>query len=174
MTAVRDLPTPALRWVGAAGRIALRNFDFASDNAAISEFQRETYSSNFPDFRWNDSFANAFRHDLRRASLDAHHGIFVLDAGKTQTPRIIGFLWIVICENSWTRERFGYINNISVLGANRGQGLGRALMTHSDDWLQSKGIRRSRLTVTATNEAARHLYEECGFRVTRLEMDKDL
>ena len=171
--AMRGLPTPAVRWVGAAGRIALRPFDFAFDGAAVAEFQRETYQLNFPDFNFNDSFTAAFRHDLRRAALDGHHGIFVLDSGAAAN-RIAGFLWLVVCENSWTRERYGYINNIYVAPSQRGEGLGRALLAQSDDWFRAKGIRRVRLTVTATNEAARHLYEESGFRLTRIEMDKDL
>jgi ribosomal protein S18 acetylase RimI-like enzyme len=179
MSSVSDLPTPALRWVGSAGRIALRAFDFASDSQAVCSFQRETYGQNFPDFRWSESFAAAFRHDLRRAALDGHHGLFVLDsgrqAGEAHLPqRIGGFLWLVVCQNSWTRDRYGYINNIYIAPALRKQGLARALMQQGDIWFRAKGVRRVRLTVTASNDAARHLYEECGFVLTRYEMDKEI
>ncbi|HEX8833367.1 MAG TPA: hypothetical protein VF719_04165, partial [Abditibacteriaceae bacterium] len=87
---VRSLPRPALRWVGPAGRIALREFDFAADADIVCGFQNDTYSRNFPDFHYTESFAAAFRHDLRRAALDAHHALFVLDEGT-----VIGFLWLV-------------------------------------------------------------------------------
>jgi ribosomal protein S18 acetylase RimI-like enzyme len=169
MAAVRNLPRPALRWVGPAGRIALREFDFQSDAEAVCSFQSDTYSLNFADFRYTGSFAAAFRHDLRRASLDPHHGIFVLDAGS-----ILGFLWLVICENSWTRERYGYVNNLYLTEAFRGQGLASELMVQSDSWFRSHGIRRVRLTVTAANEAACRLYERNGYQTTRHEMEKDL
>jgi hypothetical protein len=66
---------------GSGGRIALRPFDFGADADAVCSWQKETYSLNFPDFRFTDSFAAAFRHDLRRGALDPHHGIFVLDEG---------------------------------------------------------------------------------------------
>lgn len=174
MKSVGDLPSPALRWVGAAGRIALRAFDFAADADAIGAFQRETYGLNFPDFKWSESFASAFRHDLRRASLDGHHGLFVLDSGTGANERITGFLWVVICQNSWTRDRYGYVNNIYISPSCRNQGLGKALLSQGDNWFRAKGVHRIRLTVTATNEAARHLYEESGFKLTRYEMDKEL
>ncbi|HVF10407.1 MAG TPA: GNAT family N-acetyltransferase [Abditibacteriaceae bacterium] len=166
---VRPLARPAIRWVGTAGRIALRPFDFAADADAVCAFQEETYTLNFPDFHYNDSFATAFRHDLRRASLDPQHGLFVLDEG-----RIIGFLWLVICENTWTRERYGYINNVYLAPARRGLGLGREFMQQADAFFRSRRIKRVRLTVTAANAAASQLYASSGYTVTRWEMEKEL
>ncbi|MDF2439245.1 MAG: hypothetical protein JWN98_229 [Abditibacteriota bacterium] len=169
MAGGRRLPTTAFRWVGPAGRIALRSFDFVADADAVCAFQEETYSINFPEFRYTDSFAQAFRHDLRRASLDANHAAFVLDDGA-----VCGFLWLVICENNWTRERYGYVNNLYLAPSRRGQGLARELMTQSDSWFRSRRIHRVRLTVTTSNEEALHLYENCGYRVTRWEMEKEV
>ena len=166
---VRPLPRPAIRWVGTAGRIALRPFDFAADADAACAFQEETYTFNFPDFHYNDSFAAAFRRDLRRASLDPQHGLFVLDEGQ-----IVGFLWLVICENTWTRERYGYINNVYLAPARRGMGLGREFMQHADAFFRSRRIKRVRLTVTAANAAASRLYQNSGYAVTRWEMEKEL
>jgi ribosomal protein S18 acetylase RimI-like enzyme len=166
---VRGLPRPALRWVGAAGRIALREFDFVADGDAVCSFQKETYSINFPDFRYTDSFANAFRHDLRRAALDPHHGLFVLDDGQ-----IVGFLWLVICENTWTGERYGYVNNLYIAPSSRAGGLAGELMKQADTWFKSRRINRVRLTVTVSNIAACKLYERCGYGITRWEMEKTL
>jgi len=166
---VRALPKPAMRWVGAAGRIALREFDFQSDSEAVGKFQAETYGLNFPEFRFTAGFAAAFRHDLRRAALDPNHALFVLDSGH-----VAGFLWLVICENSWTNERYGYVNNLYVEESQRGQGLARELMNAGDEWFRRRGIRRVKLTVTADNAAACKLYENCGYQTTRLEMDKEL
>jgi ribosomal protein S18 acetylase RimI-like enzyme len=158
-----------LRWVGPAGRIALREFDYASDVDAVCGFQKETYTLNFPNFQYTPNFAAAFRHDLRRASLDGNHALFVLDAS-----RVVGFIWLVICENSWTNERYGYVNNVFVESSQRGGGLGRELMSGGEEWFRQRGIKRARLTVTANNEAACRLYENCGYGVARLELDKDL
>ena len=169
MPAVRKLPRPALRWVGNGHRTALREFDFAADSNAVCAWQQETYSLNFPDFRFTDSFAAAFRHDLRRAALDPHHGIFVLDEGE-----LSGFLWLVICENTWTGERYGYVNNLYLTPQRRGAGLARELMQQAEKWFRERGIKRARLTVTTSNESACHLYENCGYGTTRWEMEKEL
>lgn len=166
---LRPMPTGALKWVGAGGRIALRAFHFASDADAVCSFQQETYTLNFPDFRYTEAFEAAFRHDLRRATLDPHHALFVLDDGE-----IVGFLWLVVCQNTWTNERYGYINNLYLSPQRRGQNLGRELMEQSDAFFRSRHIQRARLTVTASNLPAVHLYEGCGFEVTRWEMEKRL
>jgi hypothetical protein len=47
----------------------------------------ETYSTNFADFQLYDSLPLLFATDLRRAALDPHHGLFVLDEGE-----LVGFL----------------------------------------------------------------------------------
>ncbi len=166
---VRKLPRPALRWVGSGGRTALREFDFAADADEVCAWQKETYTLNFPDFRYTDSFASAFRHDLRRAALDPHHGIFVLDEGE-----LVGFLWLVICENTWTGERYGYVNNLYLAPQRRGHGLSRELMLHAEKWFREGRIKRARLTVTTSNAAACKLYENCGYETTRWEMEKEL
>ena len=166
---VRKLPRPALRWVGNGGRIALREFDFVSDADAVCAWQKETYTLNFPDFRYTDGFASAFRHDLRRAALDPHHALYVLDEGE-----LIGFLWLVICENTWTGERYGYVNNLYLTAARRGLGLSRELMSQAEKWFREQRVGRARLTVTTSNAAACKLYESCGYSTTRWEMEKEL
>ncbi len=163
------LPRPAIKWLGTGARIALRSFDFAHDADAICAFQQETYRVNFPDFDFTPEFDQAFRHDLRRASLDTAHEMFVLDNGAP-----VGFLWLVVCENTWTSERYGYINNIFVSPHLRGQGLACELMLQADAFFRNRRIRRVRLTVTSSNQDAVRLYERSGYEVTRWEMEKDL
>jgi ribosomal protein S18 acetylase RimI-like enzyme len=169
MAAPRVMPKPALRWVGSAGRIALRTFDFLADSNVIASWQSDTYSLNFPGFRYTENFDSAFRHDLRRASLDPNHGLFVLDGGA-----LCGFLWLVVCENSWTGERYGYVNNIYVEPSQRGAGLGKALMEQAETWFLSRRVKNVRLTVTASNEAACRLYQSCGYNISRHEMEKEI
>lgn len=166
------MPRPVMRWVG-EGRIALRTFDFEADVEAIISFQPETYSLNFPDFEYSNQFAAAFRHDLRRAALDPNNGLFVLDDGRDKN-NLIGFLWVVVCQNNWTGERYGYVNNLYVAPIRRGAGLGQELMRQSDEWFRSRGVKRVRLTVTSSNEAAAALYQRSGYRVQRFEMEKEL
>jgi ribosomal protein S18 acetylase RimI-like enzyme len=136
----------------------------------VGEFQAETYEFNFPGFRYSPEFGHAFRTDLKRASLDPQHGLFVLDEGG----KVCGFLWLVVCQNTWTGERYGYINNIYIAPRRRGQKLGRELLHQADNFFRSRGVKRVRLTVTASNLAAVHLYEGCGFKTSRWEMEKEL
>jgi ribosomal protein S18 acetylase RimI-like enzyme len=83
-------------------------------------------------------------------------------------------LWLVICENTWTGERYGYINNLYLVPARRGQGLAQEFMTQAETWFRQNRIKRARLTVTTSNEAASVLYERCGYQTTPLEMEKEL
>ena len=173
MPALRALPRPALRWVGTGGKIALRPFDWNSDADAICQWQTETYALNFPNFHFTEAFSSAFRHDLRRAILDDQHGIFVLDEGPSG-GKSCGFIWLVVCQNSWTNERYGYINNLYVSPEKRGQDLASTLLDFSNDWFKTRRISKLRLTVTASNAAACRLYEKNGYGVTRLEMERDI
>jgi ribosomal protein S18 acetylase RimI-like enzyme len=168
----KAMPRPALRWI-AEGRIALRAFDFDADADLVCAFQPETYGLNFPDFQYSPSFAGAFRHDLRRAALDPHHALFVLDDAR-ESSALAGFLWVVVCQNNWTGERYGYINNLFVAPHRRTQGLGGELMRQADEFFRTRGIKRVRLTVTSSNAAAVALYQRCGYHVQRWEMEKEL
>ena len=166
---VRQLPRPALKWVGEAGRVALRIIDWQTDADFICAWQRETYALNFEGFRITDAFESAFRHDLRRATIDTNHGLFVLDDGAP-----CGFVWAVVCQNSWTSERYGYLNNLYVVKERRSQGLAEDLLRYSDEWFKRRRVHRVRLTVTQSNEAACKLYAKSGFTATRLEMEKEI
>ncbi len=171
--APRALPRPALRWVGPLGKIALRPFNWDYDADIVCRWQSETYALNFAAFHFNDTFASAFRHDLRRAMLDEAHGLFVLDEGPSGGESC-GFIWLVVCQNTWTSERYGYINNLYIVPEKRGQKLGESLLGFSDEWFKSRRVSKLRLTVTASNQAACRLYEKGGYEVTRWEMEKEI
>jgi ribosomal protein S18 acetylase RimI-like enzyme len=169
----RPLPRSAIRWLGPQGKIALRPFEWQTDADQICQWQLETYSINFPSFRFTPEFANAFRHDLRRATLDGQHGLFVLDDGPSGGDTC-GFLWLVLCVNSWTGERYGYVNNIYVMPDKRGLHLAEELLKHGETWFRSRRVNRMRLTVTASNASALHLYERTGYKTERFEMEKEI
>ncbi len=170
------MPRPALRWLGPRADMALRSFDFAADIDAVAAFQRDNYELNFPEFSYSRDFETAFRQDVRRAALDPNHAIYVLDevGAPIRGRHIVGFVWLVVCENGWTNERYGYINNLYLVPEKRGQGLAGELMAQSDAFFRTRRIRRVRLTVTASNARAAALYERSGFSTTRWEMEKDI
>jgi ribosomal protein S18 acetylase RimI-like enzyme len=62
------------------------------------------------------------------------------------------------------RGPIGAIQNLGVVPAYRGLGLGRALVRRALDGFRRNGLRRAYLEVTAENSAAVRLYREIGFR----------
>lgn len=164
----------AWRWIDENTQIALRTFDFNRDADAVCAFQHETYALNFSDFHYTDHFARAFRHDLRRAALQENNGLFVLEDRSTAPHRVVGFLWMIVYRNQWTGDEYGYVNNVSVDSAFRGRGLGRKLMREVDHFFRNRGVDTVRLSVTATNQAATHLYLSSGYQTKRWEMEKNL
>jgi RimJ/RimL family protein N-acetyltransferase len=64
----------------------------------------------------------------------------------------------------------GWIWGMFVDRAHRGKGIGRALLTAAVDRAKVLSeLTQIRLTVSVTQDAARHLYESCGFRVFGVE-----
>jgi len=103
--------------------------------------------------------------------------------GCRETIRIIrhqtGFIpqatWLVVgpdgvvgtVQGISTGGRFGAIQNIGVLPAYRGQGLGEALLLKALLGFQAVGLKRVYLEVTALNDPAVRLYRKHGFRNSR-------
>ena len=167
---------PFLRRINTNPRVGLRVFDWNADAQTVGEWQRETYALNFPDFGYTPEFAAAFRHDLRRAALDENNGLFVLSelSSENYAGNLCGFVWVVLCHNNWTSERYGYINNLYIVPSRRGHGLSDELMSYAESWFRERGVSKLRLTVTSTNENACRLYERLGYQTQRFEMEKDI
>jgi ribosomal protein S18 acetylase RimI-like enzyme len=80
--------------------------------------------------------------------------------------------WLVACSAGYCgtvqgvrdRSGLGAIQNLGVLPAYRGHGLGRALLLKALDGFRRAGLGRAFLEVTARNEAAVRLYRRLGFR----------
>jgi hypothetical protein len=79
-------------------------------------------------------------------------------AGPTPCATIQG-----LRQSQWV----GCIQNVGVVPAHRGFGLGRALVLKSLAGYQGLGYRKVRLEVTAANRPAVQLYESLGFRLQR-------
>ena len=65
-------------------------------------------------------------------------------------------------------SRVGVIQNLGVVPAHRGRGLGRALLIKALLGFYQHGAKRAKLEVTADNEPAVKLYEAVGFRKARV------
>lgn len=87
-----------------------------------------------------------------------------------------GFLpaatWLIECEEGYVatvqgimdRSQMGAIQNLGVVPAYRGLGLGKALVRQALSGFRSVGLSRVFLEVTAENSSAVKLYRDAGFR----------
>lgn len=64
-------------------------------------------------------------------------------------------------------DRIGAIQNVGVVEAHRGQGLGSALVQRALAGFYEVGLRRAFLEVTAENKTAVSIYEKLGFRTAK-------
>ncbi len=86
-----------------------------------------------------------------------------------------GATWLVGCPGGWAGtvqgladvDNFGAVQNLGVVPAHRGRGLGAALLAQALIGFQAAGLRRATLEVTAANAAAVALYRRSGFRCVR-------
>ena len=82
----------------------------------------------------------------------------------------VGYLWYKPDEEL----RSAFICDFYIYPAFQGQGLGRQAMAAFEHALKSQGIGQIKLRVAGDNQRARHLYNAAGFRVTGVNMSKNI
>ncbi|CAM3305283.1 putative N-acetyltransferase YycN [Klebsiella spallanzanii] len=82
----------------------------------------------------------------------------------------IGYLWYKPDD----AMRSAFIYDFYIFPALQGQGLGKQAMVAFEKELKSKGISQIKLRVAGDNQRARHVYEATGFRVTGINMSKNI
>jgi ribosomal-protein-alanine N-acetyltransferase len=106
----------------------------------------------------SESFTNPWTREMYAWELQNRSVCHVLVVRTPDQP-VIGFctFWLVVDEI--------HINNVAILPAFRGRGIGTALMARVLEEGRQLGARRATLEVRASNEGARRLYERLGFAV---------
>ncbi|HEY0210508.1 GNAT family N-acetyltransferase [Acerihabitans sp.] len=109
---------------------------------------------------------------LPRGMATPDNQLLCIEAGDAvdspDEPPVAGYLWIG-CKN-----KTAYILDFFILPAWRRRGLGRDALAQLDRQLRAQGVTELGLRVAADNPGARALYDECGFRVTGVNMVKPL
>lgn len=67
-----------------------------------------------------------------------------------------------------------YVDVLVVAKEAEGGGIGRALMTHVEEWARERAFREVVLDVFANNDGALAFYERCGYRPDHIRMTKPL
>jgi ribosomal protein S18 acetylase RimI-like enzyme len=103
----------------------------------------------------------------RRALADAFdtprpdHALFVAELHG----RPAGCLLLWTLHDYFSGERHAHISVIATTRDAEGNGVGRALMEHAENWARQRGHSRITLSVFETNRRAQKLYERTGFEV---------
>lgn len=104
-----------------------------------------------------------------------------VEGGRTEawiaedsTGSFLGYLLLGGGGGFLTPEPHGFVFDVWVAPEQRGKGIGRFLVEWAINWARSKGYKKIKLEVAESNDHARHVYEELGFRSERRYMGKVL
>lgn len=74
----------------------------------------------------------------------------------------------------FTEHPRAYVDVLVVDADAEGQGIGRLLLRHAEDWARHHGFREVVLDVFATKTGAIAFYERCGYRPDHIRMAKPI
>ncbi|HZS82411.1 MAG TPA: N-acetyltransferase [Stellaceae bacterium] len=160
--------TPTIRPYRAEDRAALlRAIDALQDHEeAVHPGSRRT----------GTAIAAVYLDHLLRRTAEAMGAVFVAEAGGS----VVGFIACRVKDSRSLVEteaytRYGYVSDLEVDPAWRGQGVAARLLAAAERHLAATGaVTRMRLTVLAANAPARRAYEKYGFRPYDIELDKPI
>ncbi|MBR8827787.1 MAG: GNAT family N-acetyltransferase [Gomphosphaeria aponina SAG 52.96 = DSM 107014] len=90
------------------------------------------------------------------------------------TGEPIGCIWMGNAIDQVSGDRYAYIFLLYVKKKHRGQGIGKALMQHGENWAKNRGDRQIGLMVFSFNQSAINLYQSLGYETQSLLMIKQL
>ena len=163
----RAVPTP----------IFIRPYE-PSDEQAVVELVRELqrheaqfYDRMMPDRDIGAWYVTAILREAREAQGELL--VALLDG------RIAGYATL-LADVSSEEERdeiiftYAYVGDLVVEAAQRGKGVGRALLEECEKLARAAGRKWLRITVLAANDSARRVYEDFGFADQYVFMEKTL
>ena len=116
-----------------------------------------------PPWRSEEEIVGGDRRALAEAfdTATADHALFV--AERNGTPAGCLLMWTL--EDYFSGERHAHVSVIATTREAEGQGVGRALMAHAEQWARERGHSRITLSVFEANRRAQQLYERSGYQV---------
>ncbi len=109
---------------------------------------------------------------LKRVATDERN-VFLVAADE---KRLVAFL-VATVEGEipiYRLQEFAFIHDLWVEQEYRQSGIARQMVMLTIERFHDLGIKQIRLDTAAVNEAARRLFVSCGFRISNIEMLKEL
>jgi len=126
----------------------------------LQNYERVLHATRLP----GEQVADAYLEWLQRQAEASSGAMFIAQ----NTGVFLGFVvgWIEVDEvitETPDSNRFGYISDLCVISAFRGQGIAALLLKAMEKHLRQTGVGRLRLSALAANASARTSYERVGF-----------
>jgi ribosomal protein S18 acetylase RimI-like enzyme len=104
------------------------------------------------------------------ANFVANDSVYVARAGG-----VVGFVMFRLETGAYEQDvTRGVVDNVFVSKGHRGDGVGSRLLDAAEAELAAAGADVATLSVLASNDAARRLYEQRGYRRHRLDLERPL
>lgn len=127
----------------------------------------ESFRLSYPRIAVSQDVLAALRADVRHLAVaDKQSAFTAVDAEP------VGF--IILSTGRLNRTRFGYIENLFVSAAARGQGVAKALLAFAEEHFAAQDVNWMQLDVFAGHAAAIKLYQAQGYAISRYRMEKRL
>jgi ribosomal protein S18 acetylase RimI-like enzyme len=119
-------------------------------------------------FGAREDAADMYDHWLRGRA-DDDDAVFLV---AEREGAIVGFLIATVDNNIpiYTLDRYGFVHDLWVEEAYRNEGVGRSMTMLALEQFKKLGVTQVRLDTAMKNEAARKMFEQCGFRASTVEM----
>lgn len=112
-----------------------------------------------------------YRNWLRKRASDPHSVFLVADA-RQNPPKLLGFLIGTVEQEIpiYRLEEMGFIHDLWVEEEYRHEGIGRQLVMMAIERFREMGVKQIRCDTAWANDAARSLFQVCGFRPSTVEL----
>jgi predicted methyltransferase/ribosomal protein S18 acetylase RimI-like enzyme len=135
------------------------------DLAAVVDFEIDIARRSFPEDPVDSPEAQSKK--LLHAFERSPHGMFVL----VQRSEIVGWLWVSINTNAFTRQVYANLRSVAVRADRRRQGLAQAAVAHALKFAKANQAEWITTKVHNDNIAAKNLFAAAGFRPKHLTME---
>lgn len=126
-----------------------------------------------PPWRRRHECIEGIRSDLLRHLEDQPANSYLFVAEDAEGERV-GFIHLQRTADFFTGRSNCHISDLAVAPQHEGDGVGRALLAHAEDWAREHQCQLVTLAVFPGNERARALYEANGYATDLLRLAKPI